>query len=90
MNTNTRLYEAIRSVVENDDQLSSEATTDIDKTVAKLFLDDFEKCGIHLDDEKVVSAPQVHLKCTLHSVFLSSYIYTRYFVSVEVEVCTVI
>ena len=24
-----------------------------DRRVAKLFLDDFEQCGIHLDEEKV-------------------------------------
>lgn len=55
MNTNVDLYRSLRSVVEHGDKLSSEPYDETDKRVAKLFLNDFEQCGIHLDSDKVSS-----------------------------------
>lgn len=42
------LYSALRSVVEEGDIVPM---TEIEKHVGKLFLFDFEQCGIHLDEK---------------------------------------
>ncbi|RZF48341.1 hypothetical protein LSTR_LSTR010304 [Laodelphax striatellus] len=49
MNTNKNLYLSLKQVVENGDKFP---TTEIDDHVNKLFLEDFEQCGIHLEEEK--------------------------------------
>ncbi|UYV70603.1 MIPEP [Cordylochernes scorpioides] len=49
MNTNPELYAALKKVVTEGDIVP---TDDIDNYVAKLFLFDFEQCGIHLDESK--------------------------------------
>lgn len=54
LNTHIGIYSALKEAVEHGDKF---AETDVDKHVAKLFLLDFELCGIHLDDvnrERVV------------------------------------
>ena len=53
MNTNVPLYQSLRDVVERGDSLSTQPYDDVDCRVARLFLNDFEQCGIHLDDAKV-------------------------------------
>lgn len=53
MNTNVPLYQSLRDVVERGDSLSTQPYDDVDRRVARLFLNDFEQCGIHLDDAKV-------------------------------------
>lgn len=53
MNTNVPLYNSLKSVVQHGDSLSSKPYDDVDRRVAQLFLNDFELCGIHLDEEKV-------------------------------------
>lgn len=50
LNTNKSIYDSLRSVVENGDVVP---TTEEDDHVARLFLFDFEQCGIHLDTAKV-------------------------------------
>ncbi|XP_003737717.1 mitochondrial intermediate peptidase [Galendromus occidentalis] len=47
LNTNVALYSALRSVVEGEDIVPTNA---IEKHVGRLFLFDFEQCGIHLDE----------------------------------------
>ena len=49
LNTDRKLYEALRKVVENGDVVP---TTSLDDFVASLFLFDFEQSGIHLDDKR--------------------------------------
>ncbi|OXU28113.1 hypothetical protein TSAR_015381 [Trichomalopsis sarcophagae] len=49
LNTNRQLYNALSCVAKNGDILK---TTEIDNHVAKLFLFDFEQCGIHLPEEQ--------------------------------------
>ena len=49
LNTNRELYDKLKYVIENGDVCPTDA---IDDYVAKLFLFDFEQCGIHLDKEK--------------------------------------
>lgn len=49
LNTNKELYLALKNVVESGDIME---TTEVDRHVAKLFMFDFEQCGIHLPDEK--------------------------------------
>ncbi|KAK0180483.1 hypothetical protein PV327_006120 [Microctonus hyperodae] len=54
LNTHRGLYNALLNVVKSGD---IQTTTDIDEHVSKLFLFDFEQCGIHLPEdlrEKVV------------------------------------
>lgn len=53
MNTNVGLYSSLKGVVEQGDRLSSHPYDDTDRRVAQLFLNDFEQCGIHLDETKV-------------------------------------
>lgn len=47
LNTHRELYQSLKNVVESKDVVE---TTDIDKHVSKLFLFDFEQCGIHLEE----------------------------------------
>ncbi|XP_046674423.1 LOW QUALITY PROTEIN: mitochondrial intermediate peptidase-like [Homalodisca vitripennis] len=49
LNTNKELYQALRHVVEKGDKM---ATTEIDEHVARLFMFDFELCGIHLPEHQ--------------------------------------
>ncbi|XP_030370553.1 mitochondrial intermediate peptidase [Scaptodrosophila lebanonensis] len=49
LNTHKPLYQALSHVVEQGDLM---ATTDVDTHVAKLFLFDFEQCGIHLPESE--------------------------------------
>lgn len=49
MNTNKPLYQALRAVVEGGDKIP---TTAIDEHVARLFMFDFELCGIHLPEDQ--------------------------------------
>lgn len=48
LNTHRELFQSLKNVVENGDKFP---TDNIDEHVAKLFLFDFEQCGIHLDEE---------------------------------------
>ncbi|EAA04703.3 AGAP007728-PA [Anopheles gambiae str. PEST] len=48
LNTHKKLFNALKSVVDNGDQFE---TSDVDKHVARLFLFDFEQSGIHLEEE---------------------------------------
>lgn len=43
------MYEALKNAVTNNDIV---ATTEVDNLVGKLFLFDFEQCGIHLNEQK--------------------------------------
>ena len=47
LNTHLGIYTALKNSVENGD-LKPE--TEVDKHVAKLFLQDFQQCGIHLPE----------------------------------------
>lgn len=49
LNTNKELYMELKKVVESGDIME---TTEVDTHVAKLFMFDFEQCGIHLPDAK--------------------------------------
>lgn len=49
LNTHKELYKSLRNAVEYKDICE---TTAIDDHVAKLFLFDFEQCGIHLEEEQ--------------------------------------
>lgn len=49
LNTNYELYAALKDIVDNGDIMN---TTDVDKHVARLFLFDFEQCGIHLPESE--------------------------------------
>ncbi|XP_037952357.1 mitochondrial intermediate peptidase [Teleopsis dalmanni] len=49
LNTHKPLYQALSNVVEKGDFIP---TTEIDKHVSKLFMFDFEQCGIHLPEEE--------------------------------------
>lgn len=62
LNTHKPIFKALQSVVENGD---IKPTTEIDQHVAKLFLFDFEQCGIHLPEserQKVVRLNDVILQ----------------------------
>ncbi|PSN48217.1 Mitochondrial intermediate peptidase [Blattella germanica] len=55
LNTHRELYSALREVVDSQDKFPTSA---VDEHVARLFLFDFEQCGIHLpetDRRKVVA-----------------------------------
>ncbi|XP_011875557.1 PREDICTED: mitochondrial intermediate peptidase [Vollenhovia emeryi] len=47
LNTHRQLYDSLKHVTSNGD---TRVTSDIDDHVAKLFLFDFEQCGIHLPE----------------------------------------
>ncbi|XP_075234132.1 mitochondrial intermediate peptidase [Lycorma delicatula] len=49
MNTNKKLYSALKNIVMSGDKMP---TTAVDDHVSKLFLVDFELCGIHLEEKK--------------------------------------
>ncbi|OQR78552.1 mitochondrial intermediate peptidase-like [Tropilaelaps mercedesae] len=49
LNTNRELYSALRSVIEKGDIVP---TTEAEQHVGRLFLFDFEQCGIHLDEQR--------------------------------------
>ncbi|XP_041673983.1 mitochondrial intermediate peptidase isoform X1 [Drosophila eugracilis] len=49
LNTNKAIYKSLNEVVKQGDKLT---TSDIDRHVARLFLFDFEQCGIHLHEEE--------------------------------------
>jgi len=49
LNTHKPLYQALCKVVQEGDFIP---TTEVDRHVAKLFLFDFEQCGIHLPEEE--------------------------------------
>ena len=49
LNTHKNLYQSLKNTVESGDIFE---TTDIDNHVSKLFLFDFEQCGIHLEEEQ--------------------------------------
>lgn len=49
LNTHRELFQSLKNVVDRGDKYE---TTDIDDHVAKLFLFDFEQCGIHLEEEE--------------------------------------
>ncbi|XP_055837539.1 mitochondrial intermediate peptidase [Episyrphus balteatus] len=49
LNTHKPIFKALQGVVENGDIMP---TTEIDRHVAKLFLFDFEQCGIHLPESE--------------------------------------
>jgi len=68
LNTNTVIYSALRSVLDNGDLVP---TDDIDRRVAELFLFDFEQSGIHLppsDRQRFVELSEQIL--ALGSVFM--------------------
>lgn len=48
LNTHKELYRALKNVVDSKDTFETNA---IDDHVAKLFLFDFEQCGIHLEEK---------------------------------------
>lgn len=48
LNTHRELFQSLKHVVEHGDKLP---TNEMDDHVAKLFLFDFEQCGIHLDEK---------------------------------------
>lgn len=49
LNTHHSLYQALNHVVEHGDKLPS---SEADRHVARLFLFDFEQCGIHLPEKE--------------------------------------
>lgn len=49
LNTHRELYDSLKQVTSNGD---IQVTSDIDDHVAKLFLFDFEQCGIHLPEKQ--------------------------------------
>lgn len=49
LNTHRELYDSLKQVTSNGD---TQMTSDIDNHVAKLFLFDFEQCGIHLPEKQ--------------------------------------
>lgn len=49
LNTHRELYDSLKRVTSNGD---IQVTSDIDGHVAKLFLFDFEQCGIHLPEKQ--------------------------------------
>lgn len=62
LNTHTPIFKALQKVVENGDIME---TTEVDCHVAKLFLFDFEQCGINLPEsqrQKVVRLNDAILK----------------------------
>lgn len=49
LNTDRTLFKALQRVVDHGDTME---TTEIDKHVSRLFLFDFEQCGIHLEESQ--------------------------------------
>ena len=50
LNTNVEIHKSLRNVLDNDD---IEPMDSVERRVSELFMFDFEKSGIHLDEEKV-------------------------------------
>ena len=57
LNTHSELYNSLRNVVNNGD---IQETSIVDDHVAKLFLFDFEQCGIHLPESKRENVVQLN------------------------------
>lgn len=75
LNTHRELFQSLKQVVDNGDIVD---TTAIDDHVAKLFLFDFEQCGIHLEEN--LRKKVVHLnECILHlgQRFMSGAVHPR-------------
>lgn len=49
LNTHKPLYQALSKVVQHGD---TQSTSEVDQHVARLFLFDFEQCGIHLPEQE--------------------------------------
>lgn len=49
LNTDRTMFQALKDVVDHGDSME---TNEIDKHVSRLFLFDFEQCGIHLEEQK--------------------------------------
>ena len=72
LNTHTGIFSRLRSAVEAGD-INTE--TEVDKHVARLFLQDFLQCGIHLPDsdrEKVVQLNDQILRIGKVLIFILS------------------
>ena len=50
LNTNIEIHKALKAVLQNDDIQPMDS---VERRVSELFMFDFEKSGIHLDEEKV-------------------------------------
>lgn len=75
LNTHRELFQSLKNVVDNGDKVE---TTAIDEHVAKLFLFDFEQCGIHLEER--LRQQVVHLnECILQlgQRFMSGAVHPR-------------
>lgn len=75
LNTHRELFQSLKKVVDHGDIVE---TTAIDKHVAKLFLFDFEQCGIHLEEK--LRQQVVHLnECILQlgQRFMSGAVHPR-------------
>lgn len=57
LNTHSEIYNSLRNVVNNGD---IQETSIVDDHVAKLFLFDFEQCGIHLPESKRENVVQLN------------------------------
>lgn len=57
LNTHRELYDALKQVTSNGD---TQVTSDIDNHVAKLFLFDFEQCGIHLPEKQRIKVVELN------------------------------
>lgn len=72
LNTHRELYNSLKQVTNDGD---IQATSDIDDHVAKLFLFDFEQCGIHLPEKQrteVVNLNDYILQVSIY-IFILSY-----------------
>ncbi|EFN66772.1 Mitochondrial intermediate peptidase [Camponotus floridanus] len=57
LNTHRELYDALKQVTSNGD---TQVTSNIDNHVAKLFLFDFEQCGIHLPEKQRIKVVELN------------------------------
>lgn len=57
LNTHVNLYNALKSVITNGD---IQPTSTLDNHVGKLFLFDFEQCGIHLPEDSRIQVVQLN------------------------------
>lgn len=81
LNTHRELYDALKQVTSNGD---IQVTSDIDNHVAKLFLFDFEQCGIHLPEKqriKVVELNNYILQVSIIYLMISLIIILNIFIS---------
>ena len=65
LNTHLGIYTALKNSVEKGD-LKPE--TEVDKHVAKLFLQDFQQCGIHLPEHGRRQVKKQHWHCFVQNV----------------------